>query len=174
MKITGRNIKQRLYGLKTLPSNLKRARYFRGHGVHSPFVYSIVRQVFMVSELKCEQHSLYDALLALRIPCRRAIQLQNLMSHCGYESFKIDCQPQQTEECDFVVATISTPAKQLISLAEAAAEQSITLCIMNPTADRERDKTCRQIVEQHRRTSVDNRGYLLLFNNHLPKQTFRL
>lgn len=34
-----------------LRSHLARARFFRGHGVHSPFVYAIVRQVFMKTEL---------------------------------------------------------------------------------------------------------------------------
>ena len=34
-----------------LRSHLARARFFRGHGVHSPFVYAIVRQVIMKTEL---------------------------------------------------------------------------------------------------------------------------
>jgi len=33
---------------------------------------------------------------------------------------------------------------------------------------------CRQIVAAHRSTTVDNRGYLLIFNNNLPKQHFRI
>jgi len=91
MKISGRNIKRRLYGLRKLPSNLKRARYFRGHGVHSPFVYAVVRQVFMRSRLFPEGATdLYYELLARGISQRRAVQLQNLMTHCGYESFDID------------------------------------------------------------------------------------
>ena len=79
MKISGRNIKRRLYGLRKLPSNLKRARYFRGHGVHSPFVYAVVRQVFMRSRLFPEGATgLYYELLARGISQRRAVQLQNL------------------------------------------------------------------------------------------------
>lgn len=44
----GRSIYGRVAGLK---NRLVRARYFRGHGVHSPFVYAIVRQVFMRHDL---------------------------------------------------------------------------------------------------------------------------
>ncbi len=47
MKLDASAIKRRLYGLAMLPARFARARYFRGHGVHSPFVYRFVRQVFM-------------------------------------------------------------------------------------------------------------------------------
>ena len=174
MKITGRNIKRRLYGLRTLPSNLKRARYFRGHGVHSPFVYAIVREVFMRSELNTEHRELYDALLNINVAKRRAIQLQNLMEHCKYATFNIDCEPQQFKDCDIVIASIDIPAEELAELADKAREEKITLCIMSPSLDRQRDEACQAIVAAHPCTSVDNRGYLLLFNNHLPKQKFRL
>ena len=83
MKPGGHPIGLRLSGrMAELRNRLSRARYFRGHGVHSPFVYTIVR---------CERQAL-----------------------------------------------------------------------------------CRQLVAAHRSTSVDNRGYLLLFHNYLPKQHFRI
>ena len=48
MKIVGHPISFRLPGrVSELRNRLSRARYFRGHGVHSPFVYDIVRSVFM-------------------------------------------------------------------------------------------------------------------------------
>ncbi|MBE6187229.1 MAG: hypothetical protein E7142_07775 [Rikenellaceae bacterium] len=174
MKITGRNIKRRLYGLRTLPSNIKRARYFRGHGVHSPFVYAIVREVFMQSKLRSNNRELYEELLNAEVSKRRATQLQNLMEHCKYSTFKIDCMPQSSEVCDMVIATINTPHEELAVMADKAREQKITLCIMSPSLDQQRDKACKAIVDAHPCTSVDNRGYLLLFNNHLPKQIFRL
>ena len=52
MRIGGHHIGFRLSGrLSELRNRLARARYFRGHGVHSPFVYDIVREVFMRREL---------------------------------------------------------------------------------------------------------------------------
>ena len=174
MKITGRNIKRRLYGLRNLGSNIKRARYFRGHGVHSPFVYAIVRQVFMRSTFIDERRDLYDALIAIGAPARRARELQNLMAHCTYSKFGIDSATEDFGQYDIIVATIDIEASQLSNMAQAATQTGKTLCIMRPSLDGERDKACKLIVEQHRCTSVDNRGYLLLFNNHLPKQKFRL
>ena len=174
MKITGRNIKRRLYGLRNLGSNIKRARYFRGHGVHSPFVYAIVRQVFMRSTFIDERRDLYDALIAIGAPVRRARELQNLMAHCAYNKFGIDCAIEDLSQYDIVVATTAIAAAELGRMANTATQAGITLCITRPMFDSERDKACKLIVEHHRCTSVDNRGYLLLFNNHLPKQKFRL
>ena len=173
MKINGRNIKRRLYGLSNIPSNIKRVRYWRGHGVHSPFVYSIVRQVFMASEIVGEQRDLYHALIEKRVAKRRAIELQNLMTHCGYESFSID-KSENGEKCDMIITTLSIPTEQLRAFAERAAQDKTTLAIISPYYDKERAEMCKEIVETHRCTSVDNRAYLLLFNNHLPKQKFRL
>ena len=174
MKVTGRNIKRRLYGLMNLPSDLKRARYFRGHGVHSPFVYNIVRQVFMCRELKTDNHDLYDALMQHNIPLKRCIQLQNLFAHCNYSTWSIDCPTADVANYDMVIATIGTTPSTLQAMAEVAIKNGTTLCIIAPAYDRERHTVCKSLVEKHRCTSVDNRGYLLLFNNHLPKQVFRL
>ena len=47
MRIGGRTIGLGFYGrIAELHNRLVRARYFRGHGVHSPFVYNIVRDVY--------------------------------------------------------------------------------------------------------------------------------
>lgn len=171
MKISGRNIGRRLYGLRTLPSRLKRARYFRGHGVHSPYVYDIVRKVFMKSKLQTSRTDLYECLRSRGISRRRATQLQNLLVHCGYDTFGID---RASERVDMLVATLATEAERLPQLAAEAERNRSTLCVMSPYLSAERQGACRRIVDAHPSTSVDNRGYLLLFNNHLPRQRFKL
>lgn len=170
-KISGRTIARRLYGLGQLPSRLRRARYFRGHGVHSPYIYDIVRKVFMKSSLQDSRTDLYDDLTKRGVSRRRAVQLQNLMSHCGYATYGIDCAPDRV---DMIVATLGTENDDLQKLALAAREMRATLCIMAPYFSAVRNRACRCIVDGHPSTSVDNRGYLLLFNNHLPRQRFKL
>ena len=135
MKLSGRSLKRRLYGLKTLPSRVARARYFRGHGVHSPFVYAIVRQVFMKRELHDGDLSLYERLTAAGYPVDDAATCR---------------------------------------IVDRAANQGTTLALMSPCQGRERAELCRRLIEAHRGTTVDNRAYLLIFNNRLPKQHFRL
>lgn len=171
MKLTGRNLKQRLYGLGQLPGRVARARYFRGHGVHSPYVYAIVRQVFMRRSLISEERTLHDLLLANGAPSRRAIQLQNLMIHCGYDRFAINDLP---EGCRFAILTSDLPEAETLGWVERAREVGATLVLARPYACRERTILCQRIIEVHTSTTVDNRGYLIVFNNHLPKQHFKL
>ena len=153
-----------------LRSHLARARFFRGHGVHSPFVYAIVRQVFMKTELAEGDRSLYAALRERGVNERRAVQLQNLFIHCGYNRFGMN----RATEADLCIATADTPTDRLPQLAEAARREGATLCIMEPYADVERRNCCRRLAAEHPSTSIDNRGYLLLFNGTLPKQHFKL
>lgn len=117
-----------------LRSHLARARFFRGHGVHSPFVYAIVRQVFMKTELREGDRSLYAALRERGVNERRAVQLQNLFIHCGYNRFGMN----RATEADLCIATADTPTDRLPQLAEAARREGATLCIMEPYADVER------------------------------------
>ena len=171
MNISGRTIRQRLYGITRFGNRLSRARYFRGHGVHSPFVYNIVRQVFMRSTLTVEEDALYGEMVDAQIPKKRAVQLRNLVAHCSYERAGIDCE---CEGRDFVVLTAKTPSADLVQIAEQAKQCGTNLAIIAPYANRERDEACKAIIAAHHSTTVDNRGYLLVFNNHLPKQHFKL
>lgn len=70
---------QRLKDLSYLPSYIGRARYFRGHGVHSPYIYAIVRQVFMRRGLYDESCALYTELVERGVAKRRAEELTNLV-----------------------------------------------------------------------------------------------
>ncbi len=49
------------------------------------------------------------------------------------------------------------------------------LCLVSPYESRHRRLMARHLVESHRHTSIDNRGFLLLFTDErLPKQHFKL
>jgi len=159
-----------LYGeVCELRDRLRRVRYFRGHGVHSPFVYDLVREVFMRRDLLPGDRRLYDLLLEAGIQQRRAIQLQNLCIHCGYGSFGVN-----RADAEFCVAMRNLPEMEMLALVREAAAARHTVAVMAPYESRERQMLCRRIVAEHRSTTVDNRAYLLLFNNHLPKQHFRI
>lgn len=172
MKISGRNIKRRPYGLSLVRDKLARAKHFRGHGVHSPFVYGLVRKAFMPDRLVAPGHcGLHDALLAAGIAPRRAVQLQNVAEYCGCTQYSLDAPDRDAE---LAILTADYPAESLAAACSAARQSGRTVAIMSPYACRERRNACREIVGLHRSTSVDNRGYLLIFNNHLPKQHFML
>lgn len=170
MKRSGRSLKQRLQDISYLPSYIRRARYFRGHGVHSPFVYNIVRKVFMQSKLYTADNALYDELMDKGVAKRRSVQLANLAEHCGYDNWSIDSM----EDKKMIIATLDIRHTELEQYAEYARQRGATLCIITPYNNRERWEVCRRIIDAHPSTTVDNRAYLLIFNNHLPKQRFRL
>lgn len=174
MGYTGVNIKNRLYRGLNAFKRIKRIRYWRGHGVHSPYVYAIVREVFMCRKLKSEQRDLYDRLIALGTSKRCACELQNLMGHCHYSTFGIDCDIEQMEGYDMVFASLQCNNDTLQAMAHKATELRMTLCILAPAHNHSRHACCKTLINNHRCTSIDNRDYLLLFNNHLPKQEFEL
>lgn len=170
MSIGGHHLEIRLSGrFSALRNRLSRARYFRGHGVHSPFVYTIVREVFMRDELLPGDRTVFRTLTENGVCPRRAVQLQNLAIHCGYATFGLN-----RADADFCVAACDLSRARTLALVRAAAGAGHTVAVLSPYAGRERQALCRQIVAAHRSTSVDNRGYLLIFNNYLPKQHFQL
>lgn len=169
MKLTVRHIRQRLFDLGKLPDRLARARYFRGHGVHSPFVYDLVRHVFMERRLPDADCALYVRLLSEGVAAGRALQLQNLYTHCACGSFAVD-----EGGADLSILTCALPEASTLEFVREAALRGTTVAILYPHADRQRERLCRTIVEVHTSTTVDKRAYLLLFNNCLPKQHFRI
>ena len=91
------------------------------------------------------------------------------MIHCGYTTFGLN-----RADADLCVALRGLPRAETLALVRAASGAGHTVAVMSPYDGRIRQALCAQIVAQHRSTTVDNRGYLLIFNNHLPKQHFRI
>ena len=75
---------------------------------------------------------------------------------------------------EFCILTRDLPRAETLALVAAAGEAGHTVALMSPCEGQDRQMLCRQIVAAHRSTTVDNRGYLLIFNNNLPKQHFRI
>ena len=155
-------------GVERLRDRLVRVRHFRGHGVHSPFVYGLVREVFMQRRLLPGPRALYEALLAAGFPQRRAIEMQNLAIHCGYDTFSLDSAGGAL--C--IVTPRATGRAE--ALVREAAAGGATAVLFTADVTRAWREQCRRIVAAHPSTSIDRGRSLLLFHNHLPKQHFRI
>ena len=124
----------------------------------------------MQSKFYNSDNALYTALLSKGVAKRRAVQLANLAEHCGYDNWCIDSM----DEKQMIILTLDTHYTELVRYAEYAREKGATLCIVNPYNNRERWEVCLDIIDAHPSTTIDNRAYLLVFNNHLPTPRFRL
>lgn len=112
---------------------------------------------------------LYHTLIVAGVPVKRAIQLQNLYIHCGYASFGLN-----RADAALCIVTRELPLIAAKEIIRRAAEQGSAVVVLTPYDGRARQTMCREIVETHPSTTIDNRGYLLIFNNYLPKQHFRI
>ena len=167
MKNSGRSLKRRL---QLLGNRLSRIKHRKGHGVHSPFVYGFVRKVLMTKTLcVVEGTSLYDALLANGVAEKRARELQNTLCYIEGHSFSIN-----EIKGDLSILLSDYPIDKLHEAYEMAKREDITLAMCQPYLNRERQNEVRALIDEHRSTTIDNRAYILFFNNHLPKQHYRL
>ena len=167
MKVSGRNLGRRLM---LLGDRISRIKHRKGHGVHSPFVYGFVRKALMVKTLaEGAGTALYDSLIAADTKEKRARELHNLLAYIEGQSYSIN-----EVEGDLSILLADYPTDQLRAAYEAAAAEHVTLVVCQPYLNRERQSEVRALVEMHRSTTVDNRAYILFFNNRLPKQHYRL
>ena len=167
MKVSGRNLARRLM---MLGNALSRVKHRRGHGVHSPFVYSLVRKVFMSKVLdESLGTALYDSLRGVGLADKCARQLHNLLPHIEGQSYSIN-----EVECDLSILLADYPTEQLRGAYEDAKAAGVTLVICYPYLSRVRQLTVDALIADHCCTSVDNGAYTLFFNNRLPKQHYRL
>ena len=159
------------FRLSLLPERLTRLRYFRGHGVHSPFVYAIVRQVFMRSSLDPKNEALYRRLREERVPHKGAVRLANLCAYCGCRQLSFAADGGG----DCLIVPRNTAPTAFAAYVQAARNANGMLVILQPYLNRERAQACRTIAASHEGTSVDKFGFLLLFHNEkLPKQHYRI
>ncbi len=156
--------------LSRLDRQMKRLRHKRGHGVHSPYIYSIVREVFMRRELTPAMNPLYDTLVGVGLKRRYARELENMRHHCGFSTFDID----SLEQVDMVICTTKSTSDQTLEIVRLSKERGTTVVFVAPHLDTQREQMSEGIVAKHHSTTLDRRGYLVIFNNHLPKQHFIL
>ena len=167
MKVSGRNLGRRLM---LLGDRIARIKHRKGHGVHSPFVYGFVRKALMAKTL-CEGSgtALYDSLIAEGMKEKRARELHNLLAYIEGKSYSIN-----EVEGDLSILLADYPTEKLREALATAKTEGVALAICQPYLNRERQNEIKVLVSEHRSTTVDNRAYIVLFNNHLPKQHYRL
>ena len=170
-------LKKRLVKAVLYSETFTRVRHYRGHGIHSPFVYSIIRHVFMKRKVTGSDKHLYNALRACGVGNHAAVQLQNLHSYCNYTGFSIvDHDNLQLEmDTDFYVILPDVEPGTLNRILNQQAGGNRTVVIMFPRQSRSRMKLCAGMIRNCHCLSIDNRSYVIFFQNpKLPVQHFKL
>ncbi len=177
-----RGIRKKLARAAGYSRTVLRIRHYRGRKVHSPFVYGIVRNAIMKTTPQGEDRALFDELRTRGFSTKRAAQLQNLYTFRGYDSVVFaECEnplsithyPLSIETLCLVMPSLSE--EQTLALVESARGTGAAICLVRPHESRGRRRLARSLVASHCHTSVDNRGFLLLFtDDRLPKQHFKL
>jgi hypothetical protein len=145
-------------------------------------VYGIVRNAIMKTRPVSEPHPLFDELRRRGFSTRRAAQLQNLYTFRGFNSTifaeslsTFDSRLSTLDAGTLCFAMPTLDEEQTRSLVEGAAGTGAAICLVSPYESRGRRLLARNLVDSHRHTSVDNRGFLLIFTDErLPKQHFKL
>ena len=172
-----RGIRKRLAKAASYSRTLVRVKHFRGRKVHSPFVYGIVRNAIMKTTPQGSDHALFDELRRRGFSRKRAAQLQNLYTFRGYGAavFTEEGDTPSLDSGTLCFVMPSLPTDRTLALVEAARGTGAAICIVSPYESRARRRLAQSLVASHCHTSVDNRGFLLLFTDErLPKQHFKL
>ncbi len=172
-----RNIRKKIAKAASYSRTLVRVKHFRGRKVHSPFVYGIVRNAIMKTTPQSDDTALFDELRARGFSTKRAAQLQNLYTFRGFTSV-VFAEGDSSAIIDAGTLCFAMPAiseEEILALVEKTKGTGATLCMVSPHESRRRRYLAQSLVSSHRHTSIDNRGFLLLFTDErLPKQHFKL
>ena len=163
--------------MKRVPQRIARAvrygrtfghvRHYRGHGVHSPFVYRVVREVVMRKrEITGDDRELFDTLRIMGVSRKRSAQLQNLYALCGCGRYVVDDEWFECKEdgAMWIVSKRVDPA-MLTEVVRHAESHQVVICIVYPRSNSKRYKATRKAIGEHHGLSIDSIGFVVLMCN---------
>ena len=145
-------------------------RHSRGYGIHSPFLYHIVREAMMPRRVTGSERGLYEALLGRGVSKRTARRLQNLHTLEQYEDWSID-RTQGIEGRVFVVLTEGCDRGGIGAIQRALRERGGVVVVLHEGCCRRQRALRNTLVKEHHSMSAEKRGFTLLFSREdLRKQ----
>lgn len=177
MKVVGK-IRQRLFrGYFRLRSNIH-VHHWRGHGIHSPFMYGIVRNVFMKSRVVGPDRRLYEVLRRDGIEQKQAVKIQNLYTHCRMNGFLTIASGECLNRIAPDQLCILLPGTSLETIATTArrvSECHATLILLSPHRNARCWRFAQQIWRHYPCVSVDRRVMVLyFFSSKFQPQHYRI
>ena len=151
-----------------------RMRHLRGHGIHSPFVYSLIREAFMKRKLTDGGDTgLYSELIKYGAGKHSARELQNLHSYCKYKEHVIIAGSDAGIKTGSL--NIIFPGSDAFDIISGGFGEPAAIVVMYPYTDSAQRKLCAQLIARKECASVDRRKYMVFFyDNKLQVQHFKL
>ncbi len=132
----------------------------RGYGIHSPFLYRIVREAMMPHDPMEGDKSLYEALRSKGVGRRTATRLHNLYTLEQYDGWAID----NSLGGGVMVATPKCSTECIATMVQTLGEHGGVLCILHPIGNYSRRRLCKGLVKAHHSMSAAKVGFTLLFS----------
>ncbi len=158
-------------------------RHFRGRSIHSPFMYGMVRNVFMRNRIEGSDRQLYERLRMAGVKESTAVMLQNMQTYSNLTQFELTAStdgPQEHEELSsserrLRVMLPGVPPRTLMEAAHEASIRQDTLVILAPHLTRRGREVAQSIRHRYPCVSVD-RGNLMIyiFDTKLQPQHYRI
>ena len=153
---------------------LPRIRHARGYGIHSPLVYSLIRNVFMKKHIG-EDTEIYDKIMETGTVNKVARDIQNFYDFYGFSGFSVNGVihpvPGGNHLYVFSGSHIAGAAEDILSVEW---EKGNVVCLM-PGKSKERRSLCRTVAGGHPGVSIDRKTYFLYFYNvSYEKQHYKL
>lgn len=168
-----KRVAQRIARVVRYGRTLGHLRHYRGYGVHSPFVYRVVREAVMQKrEVAGDDLSLYERLRSLGVNRRRAVQLQNFYTISGCSRFVVDDEWSASVGDDVMwIVTTATAPEVIEAIESVVGERKVVVTIVYPRNNSARYKATRRAIRAHHGLSFDNIGFVaLLCNDKRQKQ----
>lgn len=161
--------RDQLWSGNRLTNHLSRIKHFRGHGIHSPFVYAFVRNVVLHNPALATQVQTSLQERITKIVRNRGVsrEIALLAKYCNFDEISIDCNCSRS----LIICSLAESDDNIYALAREASQSGTAIVIISPY---KRIELCNNILKENSSTSIDRFNYLVLFNNHLPKQHFKL
>lgn len=147
------------------PYMLSRIRHFRGHGIHSPFVYGLKREVFMGKRRGIENNPQYKILIANGVPKKVAKELQKLHNYCNFRGIEIVDSENERPDVSENILYVGTEKSRETAMAMLGENEKVAVALVS---DR-RERTNEGCVTIWRR-----RYTLYIKDSRLPSQVFKL
>lgn len=158
-------------------------RHFRGRSIHSPFMYGLVRNVFMKSRIDGPDFRLYERLREADISESTAVLLQNLFTYSGMNGYRLTGAKEETRSAECVrkkgrnlcILLPGVPVRALMEAARKASDHQDILVVLSPHRTRRGRETAQSIRHHYPCVSVDRCNMVIcIFDARLQPQHYRI